>query len=200
MTKQDAQLKALQNAKDKLFQIDLIKRCELLDLSLSDDKKTVYIRLFAQDTELNLENLDLYIQGTEDKVKLGDHILVLHYLLHEKPIIPSGEMITFRNLSGGQFYFGPFLSRTVNPLLGRVGEDLDLLKKNLDRFDWEEQELKDFSAKVHGIGNLYITIVYHIGDDEFPPAIDILFDNCIKDVLVAEDAAVLASRICIGLL
>ena len=43
-----------------------------------------------------------------------------------------------RNLSSGQFYRQPFLSRTINPLTKRIGNDVELLKNNLNRFDWEE--------------------------------------------------------------
>ncbi len=36
----------------------------------------------------------------------------------------------FRNLRSGQFYWQPFLSRTIIPLTKRFGNDVELLKKN----------------------------------------------------------------------
>jgi hypothetical protein len=60
--------------------------------------------------------------------------------------------------------------------------------------------LGDLPARIHALGNLHLTLVYHLGDDELPPAADVLFDGCIRRVFGAEDAAVMASRICLGLL
>ncbi len=199
MSQKEAQQKALQKAKEKLKDIDLTARCKLLDLPVPD-KNNFQLRIFGIDMCLHLSDLTLTIAKNNEPAKLSDHILLLHYLQNDKPIIPTQEEITFRQLPGGQFYWQPFLSRTANPLLGRIGNDPDLLKKNLDRFDWEPISMGDLGAKVHALGKLYVTLVYHKGDDEFDPAIDLLFNSCIKDIFNAEETAVLASRICLGLL
>ncbi len=60
--------------------------------------------------------------------------------------------------------------------------------------------IRDFGGRIHGIGELYLTLIYYSGDDEFPAEINILFDSCIKRVFETEDIVVTASRICIGLL
>ncbi len=199
MSQKEAQQKSLQKAKEELKKIDLTTQCRLLDLP-SPDNNNLQLRIFGIDMTLDLSNLKLIITENNEPAKLSDHILLLHYLLNNKPIIPTQEEITFRQLPGGQFYWQPFLSRTANPLLGRIGNNPDLLKKNLGRFDWEPVSMGDLGAKIHGLGKLHVTLIYHKGDDEFGPAIDILFNSCIKDVFTAEDTAVLASRICLGLL
>ena len=43
-------------------------------------------------------------------------------------------------------------------------------------------------------------LVYHRGDEEMPPAADLLFDAATKRPYDAEVAAAIASRICLGLL
>ncbi len=199
MSFKEANEKALQIAKQSLTNTDLSARISLLGFP-KPQNNIVNIRAFAQDMLLSLSDLNIINARDKKPVKLGDHILILHYLQNDKIITLQNELISFKNLSGGQFYWQPFLSRTVKPLVSRIHNDLDLLKKNLDRFDWEPAELGDFSAKIHGIGSLYITLSYHKGDDEFPPDADVLFDKCIKHVFSTEDAAVLASRICLGLL
>ncbi len=85
-------------------------------------------------------------------------------------------------------------------MVERIGNDLELLKKNLDRFDWEPVSLDDLGARIHAIGKVYVTLIYHLGDEEFPSSADLLFDASIKRVYPTEDAAVLASRICLSLL
>jgi hypothetical protein len=59
--------------------------------------------------------------------------------------------------------------------------------------------LGDFGARIHAIGKVYVTLVYHLGDEEFPASADLLFDASIKRVYPTEDAAVLASRISMSL-
>jgi hypothetical protein len=85
-------------------------------------------------------------------------------------------------------------------LVQRIGNDLQLLKKNLGRFDWEPLAIGDFAARVHVIGRLYLTLIYRLGDEEFPAEADVLFDPDVQRVYNAEDASVLAGRICLGLL
>ncbi len=199
MSKQAAQEEAIRLAVAKLKNIDLSSRCSLLGLPVPD-RGSLQLRAFGMDLNLLQSDFQLLKTKTEEATKLSDRILVLHYLLCESPIILTNELVSFRGFPEGQFYWQPFLSRTVKPLIGRIGNDLELLRKNLQRFDWEEVAMGDFGAQIHGIGKLYVTLVYHCGDDEFPPTADVLFDACITQVFVAEDVAVLASRICLGLL
>jgi len=199
MSFKQANEKALSIAKENLADIDISSRCSSLGLPEPVNNQLRF-RAFGMNMVLHLSELHLQVENNKTPVKLGDHILVLHYLQYDKKVMPANRLISFKSLSGGQFYWQPFVSRTSKPLISRIGENLDLLKKNLNRFDWEQAELKDFSAKIHVLGNIYITLVYHRTDDEFPPEADILFDASIKDVLVTEDCAYLASRICFGLL
>ena len=138
--------------------------------------------------------------ATHQPVKTADRILALHYLQHDLPVTPTGSFITFRDLPGGQFYFGPFRSRSLQPLLKRIGNDLDLLRRNLARFDWQPAQMGDFAARVHAAGRIEATLVYHLGDDEMPAEAELLFDACIKRILCTEDAAAIGIRICLGLL
>jgi Domain of unknown function (DUF3786) len=162
-------------------------------------EKTGNMRVFGKD--MILDPADYSLKTTDGKAaKPADRLLLLHYLLCDLPVKATGELISFRDFTGGQFYYQPFVSRTTGPMSGRFHNDLECLKKNLDRFDWEEVKIGDFAAKIKTFGELDLTLVYHLGDDEFPPAAEVLFDSCIKRVYEAEDAAVLASRVCIGLL
>jgi hypothetical protein len=198
MSKQEAMLEAIRRAKEKLAAVDLAVRCATLGLPIPQQRKLSF-RAFGVEMSLD-SNLDLVDVKSSKPAKLGDHILVLHYLLCDVPLEPTGEMITFRDMPGGQFYWQPFLSRSINPLLNRIGNKINLLHERLNRFDWKPTQGGDFAAVINGIGKLDTTLVYNIGDEEFGPAAQILFDACIKRVYVTEDIAQFAGRICLGLL
>lgn len=196
MSKEQALQLAIGRAIDELKSVDIASRCELHDLTLENN--SISLRVFGQD--MVIDSLTFEANVGSSPAKPGDTVLALHYLLTDIPVNETGEQISFRDLTGGQFYWGPFKSRTVNPLVGNIGNDLELLKRNLSKFDWEEQSIGDFAAKVNCLGNLNLTIVWHLGDDEFPASADVVFDSSIKRVFEAEDVAVMASRICIGCL
>jgi hypothetical protein len=108
--------------------------------------------------------------------------------------------VTFRDFPGGQFYYQPFLSRSSQILLKRFGNDVDSLRENLQRLDWTPTGTGDVGACMHALGPLHIALVYRGGDDEFPATADVLFDSGVKRALCAEDAAAVATRICVALL
>jgi len=134
--------------------------------------------------------------------KPADHLVALHYLLGEAPMAPTGTWITFREFPGGQFYWEAFLSRSVRPLIERMGNAPDVLREHLRRFSATVTPLSDggLQATIRALGAIDLMLVYRFGDDEFPSSADALYDACARRLLCAEDAAYLASRFCIGLL
>lgn len=199
MSKLEAINEAVELAIAKLKSSDVEGRMRILGLSVSDDGM-VRMRVFGKDMLLDTAGFSLKNVEDGKDAKPADLVLILHYLLCGLPVKATSELISFRDFAGGMFYYPPFLSRTVAPLVSRFGNNLGQLKKNLDRFDWEPAIIGDFGAKINAFGPLNITLIYRLGDDEFPPEAEVLFDACVKRVFEAEDAAVLASRICIGLL
>lgn len=198
MSKQEAYLKTIELAKEKLAGINLSARCEKLGLP-KPDQNILHFRAFGNDMRLD-GSFDIIETRNEKPVKLADQIFILHYLLCDVSFEPKAKLISFRDLPGGQFYWNPFLSRSVNPMLSRIGNNIDLLREKIKKFDYKIGADGDFSAIIHVIGKINIMLVYHLGDEEFPPAANILFDSSIKHVFNTEDVAWLAGRICLALL
>lgn len=199
MSKFDGQNKALTLAKNRLLDIDIHERLKLLGFK-GFQNKVMQFKLFDNLVIFYEEGLHLLKVGSNEKPGMEDTILFFHYLLFDALVNQSDRYITFRELPGGRFYLDPFMARSVVPLVNRIGNDLELLKKNLAKFDWEPQISGDFGAKIHAIGNINILLFYQLGDDEFPPSANILFPELIKNIYSTEDVAVMASRICLGLL
>ncbi|MHC4871910.1 MAG: DUF3786 domain-containing protein [Planctomycetota bacterium] len=196
--KTEAVNSAIKLSVEKLKDVNLEERCELLGLSAPENNQ-LKIKLYKSECVIELPSFEM-TEESASNIKPADYLTLLHYLECDFPVEETGELITFRDMPGGQFYWGPFISRSVKPLAGRIGNDLELLKTNLERFDYEPLDLGDFSARVYVVGKIYATLVYRTGDEEFGSTADLLFDSSIKRVFCAEDAAVIGSRICIGLL
>jgi len=199
VSKSDGVNTAIELAIRGLRVADLGPRWSNLGLPEPDDGG-VDLRLFGRDARLDTSGWTLTDKASGESVRPADRLLLLHYLECDLPVTPAGELVSFRSLPGGQFYYTPFRGRTVAPLLRSIGNDLDKLRAHLGRFDHELTGIGDLGVRIHALGNLWVTLVYHLGDEEFPASADVLFDRCIKRVFGAEDAAVMAGRICIGLL
>lgn len=199
MTRHAGHKEAIRLAIEELKTTDLNKRCQLLGLN-SAENGMLKIRMFGEDYHLYINDFRLINIENNDSAKQNDLILLLHYLLCDVPIKVTNELITFRDLAGGQFYWEPFVSRTTQQLCQVMGNDLERLTTNLNVFDWKQEDGGDFTAHIHTIGNIYLTLKYQLGDEEFPPGALLLFDSSIKRVFTAEDVAVLSSRVCLELM
>ncbi len=199
MPKSIAEKEALALASSALAGVDLTERSRLLGLPMPQEGRMA-LRMFGRNVILNINDLTLTEDGSGAPVKIGDHILLLHYLAKDVPVSHMNDLVTFRDFPGGQFYYQPFRSRSVDILLKKFRNNVLQLRENLARFDSELLDSGDLTACIQAFGPLSVTLLYRLGDDEFPPSCDILFDACALRALCAEDASVVASRICIGLL
>lgn len=199
MSKQTAQREVIRQAVEKLQPVDLQARCALLKLPAPENGQLA-LRAFGTDYILTTDTFDLLDAKTGAAAKEVDRILILHLLLCDHPLIASDELIPFRAFPGGAFYLEPFLSRSVRPLVKRYGNRLEELQKAVSRFDFQPVGIGDFSARIQAVGCLTVTLVYRLGDDEFPAEAELFFNAPVKRAFCAEDAVVLASRICFGLL
>jgi hypothetical protein len=198
VSKAEAKRISVARAVSQLHGIALSERCANLGLPIPAGG-VLRFRMFDSEMELDARSFELKDLRRGEHAKADDHILLLHFLLHESPLIPSDKLVSFREFPGGGFYLEPFLSRCAKPLVKRFGNDIEAMKASAARFDHEPFEIGDLGLRIHALGHLQVVIVYRLGDDEFPPAAEILFNQPVRDVFCAEDAAVLASRVCFGL-
>jgi hypothetical protein len=190
---------AITVAKSSLAKINLEERFRIHGFQPFQNGK-ILIRLFGKDARFYESNHDLIYSDTRESAKTNHHILFLHYLLCDIPINPANQLITFRQIPGGQFYWSSFIAKTIKPLVNFIGNDIEKLKNKLSKFDWKPENIGDFSARIHALGKIHVLLIYHVGDEEFPASADILFDSSILRVYKAEDVSVLSSEICLGII
>jgi hypothetical protein len=190
---------AIRRAAVQLAGVNLAERCRLLGLPLPDENGTLRFELFHRPVTIAPPDFEGVMADTGKSLHPADRLLVLHYLLCDRPVHPTGKWITYRRLPGGQFYYEPVRSRTVVPLVRAIGNDLDLLRKRLARMATRPLEAGDVGVAIRVLGPVEIGLAYHAGDEEFPPTAEILFDESLRRIYNTEDAAALASRICLAL-
>lgn len=117
--------------------------------------------------------------------------MILRYLINAKGVKATGETIAYRDVSGGNVYFACFDGRCLKRFAFTFNYNLDGLKKAMANLNAEPQKLGDLSWRFEVINNMFMTVILWIGDDEFPPEAQILFDANFPSAFSAEDMAVM---------
>lgn len=127
---------------------------------------------------------------------LTDAVLVLHYLLNAKGLPDSGEMVSYRQIPGGEFYIAAFQKRAENPLAKTFGNTEGLLGKAAPAF--KGRKLDGYGDEAYAfqvLPHLEIATIVHWGDEEFESRGQVLFDKVIANYLHIEDIAWLGSAL-----
>lgn len=138
--------------------------------------------------DFEFENKD----NPKKEVPLTEQVLILHYLQGRKPLSVSGQWISYREIPGATFYFGPFTARAITPMVKVFGKNIDLFKKACNVLGATEIDEGDAGFEYLFFPLVPIRLILWEGDDEFEPSGNILFDASISSILSPEDVAWLA--------
>lgn len=186
--------------KDKL-PYDHYKKCikdrDPIDISEKstcpyDPETTMFtVTLMGEDYKVKYPEGDV-LQG--DGSAFDDYksmTMILRYLLNAKGVPSMGTTIAYRDISGGNHYFKSFEGRCLKRFAFTFSFDVEGLKRAMEKLEAEPQKNGDLSYRFQFVNNMYLTIILWLGDDEFPPESQILFDSNITSGFDAEDLAVM---------
>jgi hypothetical protein len=135
-------------------------------------------------------------QAPGEEFALTDAVMILHYLRDAKGVGPTGRLVAYREIPGGEFYTAAFRKRAELPLIGTFGKTPGLLAKASVPLGGRPLEGHGDEASIFRVvPNLEIAAIIHQGDDEFPPEGQVLFDKSISAALNIEDVAWIGSAI-----
>ncbi|MHC1726602.1 MAG: DUF3786 domain-containing protein [Syntrophobacteraceae bacterium] len=147
-----------------------------------------YVVKLHPETEITKED-------SAEEIPLPDRILIAHYLLGASGKKSTGNLITFRQVTDGQFYFEAFQKRARDPLLNFFGNNGKLFVECSRMMKASPVSNGDFGMEFRVFPFICVQLVLWKGDDEFPPDATILFDESIQRHLPAEDIAVLSGSL-----
>ena len=136
------------------------------------------------------------IASAEKKtISLVTRIMLLHYLIRADGTPEKGDLIPYKEISGGLMYAGVFERRVVTPLLNGFGQAAERFVQAGMAMGGEAAALGDVSFSFRVLPRVPVTLVLWKGDEEFPPWIQVLFDRSIDRYLSLEDIVVLGEMI-----
>ncbi|AEB10332.1 DUF3786 domain-containing protein [Desulfobacca acetoxidans] len=162
------------------------------EYQICQDQEGLILSYFGRQHWINWPEVAVtYLEG-EGEVPIQEQILMLHYLENTKGDPLTGETIDFRQAPGGQFYYSAFVGRAQTPLLKIFGQNLELYRQVAEHMGGELAPLGDVAATYLALPLVPITHVLWKGDEEFEPAVTILFDLSIVTHLPTEDIAAIS--------
>jgi len=157
--------------------------------SMRRDEGGLIIRFFNRDYSVDPVKREIRrIEGGETPNPFIAS-LILHYLMRAKNMEPSGRLLTFRELEGGNIYYDAFYRRAIEPLALEIGSTPAILLARAKRVGGVSMNLGDASAKIPVFPRVPVVAVVWRGDDEVASSANILFDSTAGLHLHTEDLA-----------
>jgi hypothetical protein len=120
-------------------------------------------------------------------------ILMLRYLDEGRYVGPTGRYIAYNELPWGDVYNTNFQGRVISRFLREFGGDLDtfrLIMEETPAIGAVREEKCDIGYRFDFMDGIPMKLLVWEGDDEFPPAAQILYDESVVFGYTAEDIAV----------
>lgn len=124
-------------------------------------------------------------------VDIATRILLLHYLLTADGTPLAADWMSFRTLPGGLGYDAAFQGRANLRLAGMFGNDLSAFEEAARSVGGERLTFGDASFSFRALPRVWLAVVLHLADEEFPASASVLFDASAGHYLPTEDLAVL---------
>ncbi len=126
----------------------------------------------------------------------GLRFLFLHYFQKADGTRPADRWIAYRELPDGMFYFHAFHGYTGTRLVKAFQNDLARFEKAASLAGGEALSHGDAGFFFQPLPRVPMAVIYWVGDDEFPPDANVLFDASAGHYLSTDGLAVLGRELC----
>lgn len=122
-------------------------------------------------------------------------LATVHYLLGVGDIYPLGrDLVGPKDLKQGHFFQGPHALK-IGPVLEAYGRDPVGLGRAAERLGGQRVDMADSAWRLKPFPRIHLYYLLWLGDDEFPPRLNVLFDRSIENILAADAIWGLVTRV-----
>lgn len=192
MSREDDYRAARSLAIEKLKSCDIKQHCITAKLEMknkSRGRRQVVFPYINRCHVLIIDGKTIAFEEDAGKPTLPEQVLMLHYLLKAKAIPLSGELITFREVPSGAFYYQAFFKRAIAPLVKGFGSRPSLLDQVADLIGEIAPSPADRALKIVVLPRIPVILSVWKEDEEFPAEGNVYFDTTISFHLPTEDIA-----------
>ncbi|MFC1667359.1 DUF3786 domain-containing protein [Candidatus Omnitrophota bacterium] len=155
------------------------------------------IRFFNDDYEVDFLKKKVLSQSSNAEAKDYHKILILHYIANETKALSTerDDLISFKEMGGGEVYFPAFRKRAIGPILKKYGDGPGAIFKRADFLNAERVDTGSAAISIKIFPKIKAQIILWAKDDEFDADCNMLFNRSTKKILPTEDVAVLGGII-----
>jgi len=191
-----AHMAALQKACQDLQKLDPYKTAFMAacDFRLDENGGCFLIRFFGKDYTVTFPHIAVRnAEGQEPDLAI--RLIILHYLINADGTPLADHWVAFRELPNGLVYDPAFQKRSSLRLVHVYGADPQGFAVAAESIGGERLTFGDASYMFHLLPRLRMAVILHLGDEEFSPAVNVLFDAAAGHYLPIEDLAVLGGML-----
>ncbi|MEW6069955.1 MAG: DUF3786 domain-containing protein [Candidatus Thermoplasmatota archaeon] len=193
--KSEAQyLHALEVAWEKLLELDSSKVAENAKVNFDNAKKEFAVLWLNELYHVRLESREVVGDNNKSAGVLLS-LVILRYLLGAKNVELSNKLISFRDLHGGNIYYGVFERSVLKPITKNFASKPEKLIEVASSFNARKLNYGDASVEIQIFPRLPITIIVWKGDEEVPSSANVVFDESAKYQLSAEEICVISALV-----
>jgi len=195
MEEKEAQyLHALEVAWDKFLTLEPLEIARNADVNLDIAKNVFTVSFLNEFYYVNSKTREVLTSNSKSAGILPS-LLILKYLIAAKPIPLANKLISFRDLHGGNIYYGVFERAVLKPLAKHFSSKPEYLIKSAQFLSGRKLEYGSASIEIQVFPRLPITIIVWKGDEEVPGSANVVFDESAKYQLSAEEICVLCTLV-----
>jgi Domain of unknown function (DUF3786) len=105
------------------------------------------------------------------------HAVILYYFSLADGTPVKGEWISLRQIPDGLLYDQAFQGYAPDKLAAGIGNDLDRFEKNAEWLGGKAEDMGDAAYSFLVFPRVPLAVAYWLGDEEFPPAANVLFHS-----------------------
>lgn len=181
---------AFEKAWDDLRHMNLGEICHLAAVPPPDSHGHVWVPLLAENYAVHVEEGRVLLRGTEP-ARPDKALIVLHYLIGAMSIAPTGNLVSFRELQGGDVYWKAYEGRSIDRLQDFFGHRPEALHQAVKGIPHKKAPMGDVGYVLTALPKVPVTVAVWGADDELVASANVLWDDTVKYYLRTEDVAVL---------
>ncbi len=171
--------------------------CRQALCSYDTENKSYKIGLWTNEYEINPGKCS--ITGLNDNF-IPPHeyfpLFIIYYLLRAKDIRTSGEWISDKDIpGGGTFFRGPHDIPT-DLICNRFNNDIEAFKKRCKQLQGTPIDMGDAAFTFRIAPRIPVTVLYWMGDEDFPAEAKLLYDRSITEHLSLDIIFALVYEVC----
>ena len=163
---------------------------------LGEGQGELSLNYFDQTYVITYPQFEARDEATGEECDPGLFFLFLHYLHTADGTPVADRWISYRELPDGMFYSQSFQGYSGARLVATFGNELAQFKEASRKAGGEELSLGDAAFMFRALPRLPLGIVYWLGDEEFTPYANVLFDASAGHYLSTDGLAVLGRELC----